>query len=246
MADLDGLKKRVELIDLRLKTAHNARERESAALMETWEQIRDRFQDQSAEIIKLRGQISDLEDSRDDLLKMVHGLLAAVEGGLDNMADETVPHIKSMAGQLLSQSTNDTLPASAPISETLPMEEAVQEPAPVAPAPSASTNFHDELLTSLERTIENAREENVVEQPVVPDLPVADHEAERSEPASLGIRDLVSRIENAVGEDFLEPAPVNQRGKPEGDDELTRDLREIEALRGELHGLRQRISGGAL
>jgi len=45
---MDGLKKSVVLIDVRLKTAHCARERESAMLMETWEQIRGRFQDPSA------------------------------------------------------------------------------------------------------------------------------------------------------------------------------------------------------
>ena len=83
MADLSGLKERVELVDLRLKTAHGARERESAALMETWQQIQDRFVDQNAEITKLRGRIAELEDARDDLLQMVHGLLSAVEGGLD-------------------------------------------------------------------------------------------------------------------------------------------------------------------
>ena len=88
MAEMDGLKKRVELIDVRLKSAHSARERETAALMETWEQIRDRFQDQSSEIVKLRSQIADLQDSRNDLLKMVHSLLEAVESGLDGMADE--------------------------------------------------------------------------------------------------------------------------------------------------------------
>ena len=72
MAEMDGLRKRVELVDVRLKQAHSARESESAALVQTWEQIRERFQDQSAEITKRRNQIADLEDSREDLQKMVH------------------------------------------------------------------------------------------------------------------------------------------------------------------------------
>ena len=105
MADLSSLKQRVELVDLRLKTAHGARERESAALMETWEQIRDRFVEQNAEIAQLRDRVGELEDARDDLLQMVHGLLSAVEGGLDRMSDESVPQIRTMAANLLAESS---------------------------------------------------------------------------------------------------------------------------------------------
>ena len=70
MADIDGLKQRIEFIDLRLKTAHSARERESATLVDMWEQIRDRFQSQNAEILSLRERIRVLEDARDDLQNM--------------------------------------------------------------------------------------------------------------------------------------------------------------------------------
>ena len=164
MADLDGLKKRVELIDLRLKTAHSARERESTALMATWEQIRSRFQDQSAEIIKLRSQISDLEDSRDDLLKMVHSLLSAVEGGLDSMADETVPQIKMMAGQLLSNNGIESQPASTAAksvgSENDPSADTASNPA----MSSTGTSFHDDLLTAIEQTIESVEVEKLTDK----------------------------------------------------------------------------------
>jgi hypothetical protein len=245
MAEMDGLKKRVEFIDLRLKKAHSAREEESAALMDTWQQIRDRFQDQGAEVIKLRGQIADLEDSRNDLLKMVHSLLEAVEGGLDSMADETVPQIKMMAGQLLSQNRdrNDEAQASTASGGSRP------EPAPVgdtvATASSQQPNFRDDLLTAIEQTIYAADKEDVVaDYPPLEPVNGSSH-TDKSEPASPGIRNLISRIESAVGEDFLEPQFVGDSGEPETDDDLTRDLREIETLRHELHGLRHRIAAGA-
>ncbi len=242
MAELDGLKKRVGQIDLRLKTAHSARERESAALMESWEQIRDRFQDQSAEIIKLRSQIADLEDARDDLLKMVHGLLEAVECGLDSMADETVPKIKKMAGQLLSNNKNQFQAAPEDESGDEPGRDLVPAQAPS----SAGRSFHDDLLSAIEQSIDSTNEEDFVQQIPKSASPKLVAQTEKAVPVSPGIRNLVARIENAVGGNFLEPPFAKDDEKPEGDDDLTRDLREIEALRDELQGLRHRISAGAL
>jgi len=73
-----------------------------------------------------------LEDSKEDLLKMVHSLLLAVEGGLDSMADETVPQIKGMAGQLLSNS-GDVIASSHPSSDL------VSEPGNTSGAPTSMT-----------------------------------------------------------------------------------------------------------
>jgi hypothetical protein len=243
---MDGLKKRVELIDLRLKKAHSARESESAALMETWQQIRDRFQDQSAEIVKLRDQVADLDDSRNDLLKMVHSLLLAVESGLDSMADETVPQIKMMAGQLLSnnkeeiQETKNS--SNSAKSDHRPEPEIVTA---LLNSP-ASPSFHDDLLSAIERSIDSADDDEFVDD--MP--PLITSKLDQSAPASPGIRNLIARIENAVGEDFLETqSAANDKSlddDAEDDEDLTRDLREIEALRDELQGLRHRISAGAL
>ena len=231
MAEMDGLRKRVELVDVRLKQAHSARESESAALVQTWEQIRERFQDQSAEITKLRNQIADLEDSREDLQKMVHSLLSAVEVGLDSMADETVPQIKGMAGELLSQN-GDVIGLSQPSSDLIS--------GPVNS--SGEPNFHDDLLTAIEQTINDADQEDFAEDKIQSKGPEVLSQTDKSEPASPGIRNLISRIENAVGEDFLEPTLVSHDENVQDDDDLNRDLREIEALRDELHGLRHRIA----
>ena len=244
MAEMDGLKKRVELIDVRLKSAHSARERESAALMQTWEQIRDRFKDQRAEITRLRDQVAALEDSREDLLKMVHGLLAAVESGLDNMADETVPKIKVMAGQLLANNADEMEPIPLP---SIPSD-SISNPVDAGESP-AEASFHAELLSEIERSIDGANKDDYVGEMPTPPAPKATAKKEvtdRSKPASAGIRNLVARIEKAVGEDFFEKHPaVEASSRDDDDDDLSRDLREIEALRDELHGLRHRISAGA-
>ncbi|MDA1324550.1 MAG: hypothetical protein O3C34_07375 [Proteobacteria bacterium] len=250
MAEMDGLKKRVALIDLRLKKAHSARERESTALMETWQQIRDRFQDQSAEIVKLRDQVAELDDSRNDLLKMVHSLLLAVESGLDSMADETVPQIKMMAGQLLSNNKEEIQKTKN--SSKLAISNHRPEPETVTALLNspASPSFHDDLLAAIERTIDSADDDEFVDD--MP--PVIASKVDRSAPASPGIRNLIARIENAVGEEFLETqSAANDETLDDDDDDdddddedLTRELREIEALRDELQGLRHRISAGAL
>jgi hypothetical protein len=240
MGDLTGLKKRVELIDLRLKTAHSARERESAALVDIWEQIRVRLLDQNAEITRLRDRVSELEDNRDELLQMIHGLLSAVEGGLERMSDETVPQIKDMAGDLLKDS-GETLSASGfaggkaltPINE----QDIPSSSRPPVDEKKIHANFHSDLLNAVERSLDTVPEEI--------SKPDSDNRRRRiGEPASPGIRDLIARIEGAVGVDLMEKSSSSV-DEDEEDDELTRDLREIEALRGELHGLRERISGGS-
>lgn len=240
MAEMDGLKKRVELVDLRLKSAHSAREKESAALMDTWEQIRDRFQEQRAEIVKLRSRISEHEDSRDDLLKMVHSLLEAVESGLDSMADETVPRIKDLAGQLMANNKEDgQLPGASTQSTGSDTES--ETPATL----STGANFHQELLTRIEQSIESANKDDYVNgEPPSVEAEVST-ETDKNLPASPGIRNLVARIENAVGEEFFEPSSAADDKNEDDEDDLSRDLREIEALRYELNGLRHRISAGA-
>ena len=243
MADLSGLKKRVELIDIRLRTAHSTRERESAALTELWEQIRERFLDQNAEITNLRERISDLEDARNELLQMLHGLLSAVEGGLERMSDETVPQIKVMAANLLNadQELQATPPGrGAPPSAGLDglelkhesSDEDLEEP-----------NFHSNLLDAIQQSIEHAYQSPLRAEKGKHGGEDISPKPTAGGPASPGIRDLVARIEGAVGRDVVEISP-GPEDDVDPDDELTRDLREIEALRGELHGLRERISSG--
>ncbi len=101
MTDIDGLKQRIGLVDLRLQTAHSARERESASLIEMWEEMRNRYADQQDTVAELRQKISELENTRDELTALVSGLLEAVESGIERMADDSIPDIREMAGQLI-------------------------------------------------------------------------------------------------------------------------------------------------
>ena len=247
MADIDGLKQRIELIDLRLKTAHSARERESAALVETWEQIRDRFQSQNAEILSLRERIRVLEDAKEDLQGMVDSLLGAVEGGLERMSDETVSSIRKMANELLSESAPpETLPEAPPVSQSEPPAPGF---APVEQEESDETDDteDDDFLAALERSA------NAAANPVRPTEPEEDDvlalDTPIDAPVSPGIRDLIARIEETTGEFGTGGSgdeaidPQESHDSQEAPEELEQDLLEIEQLRNELLGLRQKISG---
>lgn len=258
MVDLEGLKKRIELVDAQMKTAHSTRERESAALKQLWAQIEDRFDTQTGEIRRLRQRVSELEDVRDDLAALVDDLLGAVETGLTAMNEETVPQIRRMADTLLSDEVANSVQAQLP--------SGVEDEETEGPAidEAGSPDDHDELLAAIERSLEasgdipdhhpiepSPPQKKAVGRPTVdavaaetqddlyptqPPAPIS------PQPISPGIRNLVERLE---GVSF---APSTEQDDVQADlseDELSRDLREIEALRGELLGLRQRISGGA-
>jgi len=253
MVDIKGLKKRIELIDVRLKTAHSTRERESDALRHLWDQIHGRFDEQKNEISQLRSRVAELEDVRDDLLQLVQDLLGAVENGLESINDETVPHIRQMADTLLNENGPDV--------STLPV---VEPKLPSSIAPSLDdNNAQDELLAAIERSLNDAEDfsetmdseeielETVLEdsdettQDLI-DVPsdtvtAIDNTPEVSlRPVSPGIRSLVERLEG------VSIQSIDYQDEPDdmtGEDDLSQDLKEIELLRGELMGLRERIAG---
>lgn len=284
MADIDGLKRRIELIDLRLKTAHSTRERESAALADMWEQIRDRFESQKAEILSLRERIRILEDTRDDLQDMVDRLLGAVEGGLERMSDETITNIREMAGSLLEEGDSpaplteqgaavseesDAVELAVPAyadpenDERFPVEivetthrelvlkgEEAYPDSEDAGAPSdpddnvAQEAEEDDFLAALERSA------NAVANNTYPGTPDDDDVLARDTPIdtplSPGIRDLIARVEGSMGERLGDDSVAPAEGSldaSESPEELDQDLLEIEQLRNELLGLRERISG---
>lgn len=49
------------------------------------------------EIDSMRQQINEPEETKDELTKLIHVLLTAVETNLERASDETVPQIKAMA-----------------------------------------------------------------------------------------------------------------------------------------------------
>ena len=237
MPDIDGLKQRIELIDARLKTAHIARERESAALSDIWDQIRERFLDQQNEIENMRQQINELEETKDDLTSLIQTLLAAVEANLERASDETVPQIKEMADTLLE---NNSVEIQHRGNETPFPEEADNIPNKTqASLLTNKTSETDDLISAIEESLENDVldiEPNLEEKEISCNLT-----DDRTAALSPGIRDLIGRIEDAVGPVTLETEEDDSRST-EKLAELSDDLQEIEELRGELMGLRERIA----
>lgn len=101
MSNLDALKARVERAEKGLSSAHATRDRESEALMEMWRQIRERFQEQDKELAEYRARVEALEANREQMMKMVEGLLQTIEGSVEQTAVGTVPKITGMAEAML-------------------------------------------------------------------------------------------------------------------------------------------------
>jgi len=272
MRDLSVLKERIEYAERHLTASHTARERESQALMAMWQQIRDRFELQEQEIARYRAQLAEMTNINDELSTLVDRLISSVEGGITNSGNETVPTIAKMADDLLrSQPPRGSNPAAA----AAPAAPSTPEPAaPPAAVPSPS-EYSQALEEILELDTPAPEEEPAPEAPVAPPaaapetsfseslnaaLAVDDEEDEISIPssepvhedsASEGIRNLISRIEDAVASpagatelNGATPAEDAIEADEEEDEDLARELQEIESLRNELNGLRNKISAG--
>lgn len=217
MGELDVLKQRMEHAALRLQTAHSARERECTALNETWERIRTRFIEQTEEMAALRARIAELENEKDELSEMVRGLLSAIEDGVDHMRDGSVPRIAAMAGELLEEAGASSASADSIAGQMLPD---ARDAARHAAMPETATGQEADTVEHFEGPLE------------------VDFPDPADESLSPGIRDLIGRIEGS----FANPSDPGSDDAPEDEDELARDLREIQNLRNELNGLRARIS----
>lgn len=269
MRDLGVLKERIEYAERHLSASHSARERESQALMAMWRQIRDRFEAQEHEIAHYRAQLAEMTDVNDELSSLVDRLIQSVEGGITDSGNETVPEIARLADDLLQSQ-----PASRPTAGLSPAAAPRRAPAP-APAPQAHIPEPEEILeldtpadppfaaeadpeveaehtsgssfgASLEAALAEKFDDDDEDELSIPTLTPVDETS-----PSEGIRDLISRIENAVptSEDAAADA-AHDDGEmgdenDEEDEDLTRELREIEALRNELNGLRNKISAGS-
>jgi len=241
MPDIEGLKQRIELIDARLKTAHVARERESSALSDIWDQIRERYLDQMTEIDSMRQQISELEETKDELTKLIHVLLTAVETNLERASDETVPQIKEMADTLLE--TKSVEIASSAHKNFSPIEPVDQKVAQYDSVPENDFSETDDLISAIEDSLDDEDRSEMTDSSsdIETDGTLHKQTETSAVPLSPGIQDLIGRIEEAVGPVALE-TDENETAPSAKIDELSKDLQEIEELRGELMGLRGRIA----
>lgn len=247
MSEIDSLRQRIEHAELRLKTAHTARQRESAALMTMWDQIRERFAAQSAEIVHLRERVAALEDTREALNGMVRTLLGAVENSIERMADETVPEITGLAEALLdSEPDLDSGPGPIAAGSAESLSAPIVDDDPVAPA-AADDDAGDHKADDFAMLLTDRLDDDVPNLPPPPAADHADADAEADEPVSPGIRSLISRIEGAFDRDpAMAPMTHAEPAEAEAphDEELNRDLDDIRRLREELQSLRSRIGAG--
>ncbi len=234
MRDIATLKGRVDHAERYLKATETARNRESEALMDTWRKIRERFTHQEGEIARYRAEVESLTDSNESLNRMVDDLIAIIDGNIERGRDETVPKITTLAGDLL---------ASEPSPEDFAH---FADDAPEADAHTESDTASAEDVIDLDQD-----EADLVSL----DIPTSDatHDDEdvdgdvAEESLSPGIRSLIQRVESSVGESngLSVEADDKDHGAGDGveeDEDLARELEEIEMLRSELSGLRDRIT----
>jgi hypothetical protein len=238
MRDIATLKERVEYAEHHLKATETARNRESEALMGTWRKIRERFTHQEGEIARYRAEVESLTDSNESLSRMVDDLIAIIDGNIERGRDETVPKITTLAGDLL---------ASEPSPEDFSHF--------ANNTPEATTGQDTDTVGS-EDVLDLDQDEA---DPAYLDTPTSDaiyddddDDADRDaaeDSLSPGIRSLIQRMEGSVGErdDLSIEADDDDYGDGDDygageDDGLARELEEIEMLRNELSGLRDRIT----
>ena len=228
--------------------------------MTMWQQIRDRFELQEQEIARYRAQLAEMTAANDELTALVDRLITSVEGGISESGNETVPAIARLADDLLKSEPPRTVTA-APIAA--PAAPAPRAPAPTpqdyvreledileldTPAPEPEAEYAAEPAPSFSESLSAALAKE--EEPEEDDISIPSSQAIQEDSASEGIRNLISRIEDAVaspsGATELNGASarVSDAAAKEKDEDLARELLEIESLRNELNGLRNKISAG--
>ncbi len=229
MRDIAMLKERVDYAKRHLKATETARDHESEVLMGTWSKIRERFTHQEGEIARYRAEVESLTDSNQSLSRMVDDLIAVIDGNIERGRDEAVPKITTLAGDLL---------ASEPSPEDLSHF--------ADAAPEAATG-QDTDTAGFEDVIDFEQDEDDLAYLDIPgsdDSQDDDLGADRDvaeDSLSPGIRSLIQRVETSVGESDGLSVEADGDGV---DDDLARELAEIEMLRSELSGLRDRITAG--
>ena len=244
MRDIATLTERVGRAERHLKATETARNRESEALMETWRKIRERFTHQEAVIARYRGEVEALTESNESLSRMVDDLIGIIDGNIERGRDETVPKIATLAGDLLaSEPSPEDFAQFADDATDADVERDTEITEPDGP---------DGVL-DLELELDQDEAELAYPEPPNSDGTRDDDEDTYRDAAeaslSPGIRSLIQRVEGSVREprDTSNGTGVDGHGAGDGDDavedeDLARELQEIETLRNELSGLRDRIT----
>lgn len=251
MANIEVLKQRVEDAERRLHSVQSARERECEALMDMWEQIRAKFQEQEREIAGYRAKLAALQDVNVELTSMIDSVLGTIEGSVTRSMDRIVPDIAGMAKELLSSEPalrTGSVDVAGGGSDT--DETAVPEP--IMESEIEGDSADQQSLGSRRETVRSNEKEKsswrvVDDDPGNRTMSIPDYDDDEvlelteqaeldSADAGAGIRNLISRIERAVNK------AAGANGEAVRTEKIDRELEEIEHLRNQLNGLRQRIS----
>lgn len=246
MRDIATLKEQVGFAERHLKTAETSRNRESETLMGTWRKIRERFNHQEGEIARHRAEVEALIENNESLSRMVDDLIAIIGGNVERARDETVPKITTLAEEMLaSEPSEDDFARFAADADD-------DDPAPEGDAAEPAAPDDDVLDLDIEAidAIDKIDKIDTIGALDTADLDIPSSEAPdddggsfeqvSAESLSPGIRNLIQRVEGSVGDaGELSSDPEDDF---DGDDELARELKEIELLRSELSGLRDRIT----
>jgi len=220
MSDLDTLRGRVEQAEARLKGVHATRERESATLVEMWQQLRARFTAQEEEIARTRSRTAALETENAELLAMLSALVETIEGNV-----KVLPEAVAAA------------PVAAAAPEPTPEVAAAPEPEPEPePEPAPVTLHRDAALgeDDIEALLVEA-EEPAAAAPAPEPAP---------EPAPVGIKSMMSRVQRAIHRPAPEPRAAAQTAAVADllDADSHDDEEAIRSLRRELDGLKTRVA----
>ena len=271
MTDMGELRQRVLDAEKHLQASALDRNREAEELMQVWHHIRDRFTKQESAIAAYRSQVAELGKRNDELVAVIEELLRTVENNVAGADDDTIPRIATLVMEFLETETGaadaaggglpagDAAPAGGPgivdvagaikalDPDDPPQPGAVPEAdeeyalvdAPIEtgdlPPPedeSESSGIRD-LMSRLGAAIDGSIRANTADAtpPADPDLP-----ADPESPMDLE----VSVVAEPPAElDLPADAPPSVSTV---DGQLADELKVIETLRGELNGLREKIS----
>ncbi len=238
MRDIATLKEQVGFAERHLKAAETSRNRESDTLMGTWRKIRERFNHQEGEIARHRAEVESLIENNEALSRMVDDLIAIIGGNVERAGDETVSKITTLAEEMLaSEPSEDDLARFA--------ADADDDDDP-APPDDDVLDLDIEAIDAIDAIdkIDTIGASDTADLDIpsseAPDDDGGSFEQVSAESLSPGIRNLIQRVEGSVG-DTGEPSS-DPEDDFDGDDDLARELKEIELLRSELSGLRDRIT----
>lgn len=226
MRDLQNLRQRIAQADQHFKAAEEARTRESDTLAETWESLKQRFDTQQLELARYRARLEVLVDANDELAVMIDRLIGTIEASAKRAQDETVPRMTRLARDLLvaepSPAEMERLKAGS-IETGAAAEEDIPSAEGSVPAPAPG--------------------QAAARQPIAPDRRVIAADNRNGDVGAM-----IERIEGRVVRGTAPNDRTTRGGQeagPPNDDSLARELRDIEILRNELTGLRDRITSDA-